>query len=202
LIAILRDPAERAYSQFLHLIRESREPLLDFSQALAAEDHRVQANWEWSWHYRRVGLYYHQLKRYFERFSREQIRVYLYEDFQNNPQGLLNDIFRFLGVDEHFMPDMSRRYNVSGVPRGVVAAKILALRREARAVLRPLRPFLPARVSKAGLAGLEKLYNRNPVRPRLNPELRKVLVASYRDDILRLETLINRDLSPWLARGD
>jgi hypothetical protein len=199
LIVILRDPAERAYSQFLHLVRESREPLLDFSQALAEEDRRVQANWEWSWHYRRVGLYSHQLKRYCERFSRDQIRVYLYEDFQNEPQSLLKDLFRFLAVDECFVPDMSRRYNVSGIPRSAVAMKILALRRGARAFLRPLGPVLPAGLSKAGLAGLQKLYDRDSVRPRLSPELRKALIASYRDDILRLETLIDRDLSQWLA---
>ncbi len=42
LIAILRDPAERAYSNFLHLVRDGKEPLKDFARALRAEEDRIQ----------------------------------------------------------------------------------------------------------------------------------------------------------------
>ncbi|TCJ15544.1 sulfotransferase, partial [Rubrobacter taiwanensis] len=77
LIAVLRDPAERAYSSFLMLRRSGREPLEDFAAALEAEDRRVAGGWEYAWHYRRAGYYHEQLSRYYALFDPAQIRVYL-----------------------------------------------------------------------------------------------------------------------------
>jgi hypothetical protein len=117
LIAILREPAERAYPNFLYLSRDGKEPFSDFARALGAEEDRIQNNWAPIWHYKRKGFYYAQLKRYYEVFEREQIRVYLYEeDLNGDPVGVLRDAYRFLGVDDVFAPDISMRYNVSGLP--------------------------------------------------------------------------------------
>ena len=55
-------------------------------------------------------MYYKQLKRYFDMFEKDQIKVYLYEDFKNNPIGIMQDIFRFLKVDDSFIPDISVNY--------------------------------------------------------------------------------------------
>ena len=41
---VLRDPAERAYSQYMHNRRDLREPL-SFEDAIAAEAQRMQENW-------------------------------------------------------------------------------------------------------------------------------------------------------------
>ncbi len=116
LIAILRDPAERAYSAFLHLIRDGRETTADFAEGLRLEDSRVADRWEHIWHYRRMGLYHDQLRRYFDRFDRDQIRVHTYQDFRSRPAAILADLFRFIGVDDSFAPDMSIRYNAAAVP--------------------------------------------------------------------------------------
>lgn len=111
LIAILRHPVERAYSAFLHLLRDEREPLTDFSCALGAEETRVRRGWEHIWHYRRMGFYAEQLWRYYRHFGRDQIRVYRYEELRDEPERLTADIFEFLGVDPSFTPDMSVRHN-------------------------------------------------------------------------------------------
>jgi len=50
-------------------------------------------NWEYIWHYQQAGFYYAQLQRYFAKFNPEQIRVYLFEDFNLNPLEILQDIF-------------------------------------------------------------------------------------------------------------
>lgn len=198
LIAILRDPAERAYSHYLHLLRDQRESLWDFGAALAAEDCRVRDNWEWSWHYRRVGLYHDQLKRYFERFNRAQIRVYLYEDFLADPVGLLQDIFRFLAVDERFVPDTSVRHNTSSVPRRRAAAQaMLAAHTSIKRILKPVQRLIPRSVWRGGTAAFWQMYDANLVKPALSPDHRRQLVTGYHDDIVRLEALIDRDLSRW-----
>ena len=113
LIAILRNPVDRAFSAFLHLVRDRRETTRDFGEALRLEDSRVADRWEHIWHYRRMGLYHEQLMRYLEHFDRDQIRVHIYRDFRTGPAEVLADLFRFVGVSDGFVPDMSIRHNIS-----------------------------------------------------------------------------------------
>src|SRR5207237_3103982 len=56
-----------------------------------------------------VGFYYRQVKRYLNRFPRENIRIYWYEDAWREPNRLLQDLFQFLDVDCAFRPDTSQR---------------------------------------------------------------------------------------------
>ncbi|WP_364301790.1 hypothetical protein [Moorena sp. SIO4A5] len=51
----MRDPAERAYSNYLHLIKQEREPL-DFAEALAQEEELIKNNWWSFWYYKQRGL--------------------------------------------------------------------------------------------------------------------------------------------------
>ncbi len=125
LIAILRNPVERAYSSFLHLIRDGREPIENFALALQEEEFRMRSDWEHIWHYKQLGFYYVQLERYFTTFSKQQIRVYLFEDLINNPGLMLKDIFKFLGVNEEFMPDISVKHNVSSISEDKAPTELL-----------------------------------------------------------------------------
>ena len=193
LIVILREPVERAYSNFLHLVRAGMEPLTDFAQAMSAEQERILNHWSHRWHYRQKGFYYAQLKRYFDRFDRNQIKVYLYEDLQSNSISLMQDMFRFLGVDDTFVPDTSQKHNVSGIPRNKAMHKFLKSSNPIRGILRPLLP------SKLRLGLRTSLVNLNlRKKPQLLPEVRRQFIAEYREDILKLQDLIQRDLSKWL----
>lgn len=193
LIAILRDPVARAYSNFLHCISLGREPLADFEQALQEEEIRVQNNWRGLWHYKRKGFYYEQLKRYFDLFDKSQIRVYLYEDLNTDPSGTLRDIFHFLGVDESFIPDTSARLNVSGVPRNKALHSLVTnLNRPA------MKKFIPNRALHALREPIRNRVLTKP--PQLPPEVRGRLVEVFREDILKLQELIDRDLSKWLEK--
>jgi hypothetical protein len=193
LITILRNPVERAYSAFLYMTRDGREPLNEFSHALQAEETRMRDSWEWIWHYKHVGFYYTQLKRYFDVFDGDQIKVYLYEDLRADLPRVLQDIFRFLEVDETFVPDTSLRHNVSGTPKSGFLPRLIFRRNLVKTVLRPLFPqALRQRIS----ASLRSQYLVEA--PPLAPEIRRELLKVYRDDILNLENLIERDLSEWL----
>jgi len=61
LIVIVRDPIDRAYSNWMHLWVDGLEPISDFVEAWRAEDRRVAAGWAPFWHYRRLGRYGEQL---------------------------------------------------------------------------------------------------------------------------------------------
>jgi Sulfotransferase family len=195
-IAILRNPVERAYSAFLHLTRDRKEPLGDFALALRAEEERIRNNWGPIWHYKQVGFYYAQLKRYFETFEREQIKVYLYEDLNSDPIELLKDIYRFLSVEDAFVPEVSRRYNVSGIPTDEGWYSLLLRQNLAKSIVKPLLPRgLRRRVSTTLLSTLK---DRTLVKPPLPTEVQQQLTKLYREDILKLQELIGRDLSQWL----
>ena len=195
LIAILRDPVARAYSNFIHALREGLEPLEDFAQAMAAEEERINLNWSYRWHYKQKGFYYGQLKHYFDLFDREQIKVYLYDDFITDPVSLLKDIHRFLGVDDNFVPDLSHKHNVSGIPRSHLLDQFLIRDTRLRRVLTPL---LPSKTLREQLTNKLMKLNLRP-KPPLEAEVRERFRQEYREDILKLQDLIQRDLSKWLV---
>ncbi len=186
LIAILRDPVERAYSGYLMHISEGRETARDFAEALREEEMRIRNNWGWG-HYASVGFYHSQLKRYFDNFNHHQIRVYLYEDLKTNSISLLQDIFNFLNVEESFVPDISIRHNITGIPKNTILQTLIQS-------LKPLNPVFKL-VLPANLR--QNIKTQILVKPQLPPEIRKQLIEVYREDILKLEELIQRDLSKW-----
>lgn len=195
LIAVLRNPVDRAFSSFLHLRRNGREPLADFAEALRAEETRIKSNWQHLWHYKRLGFYYVHLKRYYDLFHPSQIAVYTYDAFRDHPIEVLQAIFRFLDVGSTFVPDTAIRYNVSGTPKLRALHTFLNKRSIAKTILKSLLPGrLRQRVSHAA-----RQWNLNPAKAELTEETKRHLVALYRDDILKLQSLIQRDLSSWLT---
>lgn len=197
LIAILRDPIQRAYSNYLMYVRWGLETL-SFAQAVRKEENRIRNDYPMGWHYVRLGFYYEPLKHYFDLFDPAQIRVYLYEDWNIKPAEVIKDIFRFIDVNDTFVPDMSVRHNVSVMPQDKLPPKNKALHAfltTPNPIKSLLRPLLPARVRQPIVAALK---GQNLVKPSLSLEMRRRLIEMYREDILKLQDLIQRDLSPWL----
>ena len=56
------------------------------------------------------------MKRYYDAFDRTQLKVYRYDDFHSDPATVVQEMLKFIGVDDTFLPDMSTRYNPSDVP--------------------------------------------------------------------------------------
>jgi hypothetical protein len=192
LIAILRNPVQRAYSNFLYLTRDGREPLINFSKALAEEPMRQSNNWSLIYFYRDLSLYYSQLKRYFDRFDRSQLHIVLYDDFRANPIKTLQETFSFLDVNPNFQPNISRQFNVSGLPKNKLIHKVIA---EQNFLKSTIKSILPSRFR----FNLKELYyERNLSKPTISEETRLELIEIFREDILKTQDLIGRDLSAWL----
>lgn len=194
LIAILRNPVERAYSNFLYLVREGREPLHDFGAALDAEAERRAGGWSTNWFYRDKGFYGAQLERYLEHFPPQQLHCILYEDYNENPEATVKEVYRYLGVDDGFSQDLSIRLNVSGLPK---SKGLQAVSNRSRRLKWLIEPLVPDRVRR----GLLKAQNRNLSRPPLPPQVRARLVEEYREDIERVRGLTGLDLTGWLETG-
>lgn len=196
LFALLRNPADRAFSSYLHAQRDGRETAESFSAALSEEPARIAANWGHLFHYRQMGYYYEQLKRYYDLFSKEQIAVFKYEDFARDPLPIIKNIFQFLEVDDTYSPDTTRRYNISGKPKSKLLQRWLTRPSRFKNFFKPL---IPSRVRNDLVMSNLKRFNMNTEKPMLNQELRRELLEGYADDINRLQDLINLDLSSWYA---
>jgi hypothetical protein len=192
LIAVLRHPVDRAYSNYLMLRGEGRESITDFREALREEKKRLAAGWSPGWAYTGRSFYADSIEIYLAAFHRSQMRFFLYEDWARTPQQVLRAIFQFLEVDP-FRPDMSVRHNVSMIPR----SRWLAFALHHRTPLsRILRRFLPKPAREAINRRLRIVNARRP--DKLAPAVREELLPLFREDILRVSELIGRDLSPWL----
>jgi Sulfotransferase family len=180
LIAILRQPAQRAWSAYLHHRRLGLEPLPDFRKALAQETARTTQHWYPGWRYRQNGFYAANLRPYFDLFERQQIRVYLYEEWNKQPSAVLADIFQFLQVDPSFQPDLTQRHNVSLVPRSQWLQRLLQ------------------NCHGAWCRWLCRLCTTlNQSRPHLPSTIYQQLTAQYRVSIEMLAQLLDRDLTDW-----
>jgi hypothetical protein len=191
LICILRNPMDRALSAFSYMRSRMFEPLESFEEALAAEDGRIAAGWQHLFHYKRGGLYYEQLARFFDAFGREQIQVILYDDLIKDSLDVVRRCLSFIGVDAGLLPTRLPIPLASGEPRSPRLQRLLVYLAPAKyAVERWLPQSLQNRIRTA--------VNSNLVPHRMQPGTRRQLSEEFGDDIVRLEKLIDRDLSHWL----
>jgi hypothetical protein len=191
LVVVFRNPVETAFSAYLHLRRDAQEPLPTFEAALDAEATRIRENWAPIYRYVDLGRYATQLERYLAVFPRSQIKVFLYEELANDPTGVVQDLFEFIGVTGSFRPETDLRYNVSGEPRSRLASWVA----NTPALKQFIKPFMPRRFRQA----LKTRVNEwNLRRPELSAATRDRLLQQLAPEIRRLEQLIGKDLSAWL----
>ncbi|MFC1707206.1 sulfotransferase [Planctomycetota bacterium] len=195
LVAILRQPADRAYSNMMRRKANGREPRGSVEEAFwSSEESEADTSW-FAW-YQSIGFYYERLEPYFASFPREQLKVLLFDDLQADPRALMKDLFRFIGVDDGFEPDLSVRYNQAGV----IANPVLrVLWRHTYGLRTLLTPYIPIRY-RGHLTESMRRWRQKPLKCEpLLPETRAKITELYREDILKLQDLIGRDLSMWLS---
>ena len=190
IIIILRDPAERAYSQYLWRVRDGREEY-SFEEALEREAERKKKNYSFDYFYKERGLYYEQVKDYLENFK--EVKIVLFEDLKANPAAMLAEICKFLGVDDSFI-FVKRNDNPSFLPKSKMLSRLLTI--ESKTKFRLLN-FLPGEVRSGLKERLMKLNKSSGEIPTMKAETREKLVNFFREDIVKLEKLIGRDLSTW-----
>ena len=195
MIAILRDPVERAHSNWTHLWSAGLDPIGDFVKACADEDRRVAAGWADFWHYTRLGRYGEQLEHLYTVFPKEQVLVLRYRDLVDAPVQTLDQICGFLGVEQGVVTEVPRE-NVTAHPAGSLGHRaVSSVIRAAAATSR----HLPGTTGTALTSPLERMLQRN-ARPRqpLTWEQRHAVLPYFESDIRLLEKVTEADFSDWL----
>jgi hypothetical protein len=196
LIAILRNPVDRACSAYMHYVSIGMEKRT-FAAAMAEEaQHKINGQWPLgTMIYVGLGFYFQQLTRYLNYFDREQILIFLYDDFQADPVQVMQKIFSFIGARASFVPDMRGRYNSSGMPKNKFIHFIL----QPRQFTKKLRRHLPKKIHDPVFNLLMRKKNDNLIKTSVDGEICMRLIDIYHGDVVALGNLLNRDLSRWLS---
>lgn len=182
LIAQLRNPIERAYSDYCMLYRRA-EVGRDIDVHL---DPRRAADGR----FLRGGLYHDQLQRFFDLFHRDQILVVFFEDFRKDARAQVGDIRSLIGLP----PDFELAPHKEKVKDKTSPTFSPELRRRLSWLKPAAAPFRQFTTFKA----LRNLLVRETVYSPLTPELRNRLIEFYAPDTEKLGKLLGRDMSKWL----
>jgi hypothetical protein len=190
ILIILRNPIDKAFSQYCHQCAQARETL-SFAAALADEDRREAALWSDFWLYARSSLYASSVRTYLNTFSAAKVKVLFFEDFASQPRFHLRDLCAFLGVDPEFSFDIATVRNQSGTPRSRLFARLVLA---PNALTNRLRAVFPPALS-APIKHMLRNINTGP-KPTLPLELRRLLFQYFEQDVRLLSELLERPV-PW-----
>jgi Sulfotransferase family len=195
LIAVLRDPVDRAHSNWAHLWSAGLEPEGDFVAACRLEGRRAAAGWAPFWRYLDLGRYGEQLERLYGVFPREQVLVLRYRQLREAPLATLDRICGFLGV---------RRGVLAEVPPENVTTHASHTARN-RLLSNALRAghAVEHRLPRSWWPRIDALLARtlqSEQRPRqpLTSAQRAELIPEFVADVALLERLTGESFADWL----
>lgn len=199
LVAVVRDPIDRAYSNWMHLWSDGLEPEADFERAFALQDERIAAGHAPFWRYRDLGLYGEQLRDLYKLVDPARVLIVRYRDIVDQPVETVDRTCRFLGIREGQVTsiprDNSRPYVAPGWRPRVFGP---AVRGGAWA-----GQFVPPEIwRRLSVPLVARLQTSDAHRPSLTPAQRERLLPAFADDIALLADLTGEDFSDWLSTRD
>lgn len=195
---ILRNPADRCFSSYMHFKKDLFEPE-DFEGALAAERERIREGRDFMWHHKALGLYCDQVSAYLNTFP--HTGVWFFEDFKKAPQKVLDEITAFIGASQTAGTSVARGFNPSGEPKRKWLQKFITHENPAKRVLRPaFRMFFSEEKREQIRKGAKAANLKKGI--RMDPATRASLVDFYREDSEKLGKLLNKDLTDWLEHAE
>lgn len=197
IIISLRNPVEQVFSVYQWMIREGWEWLSPFEKALNAEQGRIANNsfaesvlYKYVYFYSQFALYSEQIDRYFSFFSKNKVKIILFDDLKSDPIATIKSIYDFLGVNSSFVPEI-KILNESIAPFSIYGQFILknnvffsssVIRKKIKKILVRINLLLGK-------------YRKN----ELKNSTKLKLLELYGEDIEKTGSIINRDLSAWLV---
>jgi len=196
IIIYLRNPVQRAFSQYMMHVRDGKEDL-SFEEAIEAETKRKEECWNIDYYYMERGLYYQQVKAYLDNF--DDVLILLFDDLQKDPVAIFKQVEDFLDINPGKNTIEKKVYNRSGRP------KIKWLTKTSRFLVYKNNPFkktarflFPKKLrKKMSYLMIHKLDTLNLRKEKMNHKTEKKLKEFYKPDIQKLEELLKKDLSHW-----
>lgn len=178
IIISLRNPIERAFSAYKMDIAIGRvnKP---FEEAIKEIPRYIER-----------GLYFNQVKRYYDIFPPENIHIILFDDLKSDPLKVFNSIFQFLSLGPIYNIEV-KKVNESMKPVNSTLNYLLYK----TGVKNLIRKYVPSNVKEF----FKKFYYCNN-NMKIDEKIYNSLIEIFREDIETLSSLINKDLSKWLEK--
>jgi hypothetical protein len=205
LIALLRNPVDRAFSHYKMMVKRKRETR-GFAEVVGEklqpgnlrQDRLLPPGTEDDG-YLTMGEYGRILEKYLQFFPRRQLLVLFTEDLERDSGAVLKRVLQFLNVDDAFVPaNLGKHYHVGGTKRRIpVDEHALARHRFFRKALE----FIPQHsrhLFERRFLFWFMIWNTRPdaASQKMPPEARKRLSEFYREDAARLAQMLKAPL-PW-----
>ena len=195
LIVVVRNPVDRAHSNWYHLWAAGLEHERDFVAACEAEPARRASGWAHFWHYLSQGRYGEQLAHLYSLFPKEQVLLMRYRDLRDTPVEALDRVCAFLGVRTGVIGTVPSENVTPYVPDTRVNSAL-------RAALRTGGRFgqhFPVTLRLAARGPLlAALHRQRGPRPRLTQDERSAIVPYFTEDIALLEKVTGESFQDWL----
>jgi Sulfotransferase family len=191
LVALLREPVERAYSAHQYMRARGLEPVEDLVEAVALEEERRAAGWHHIWHYTAMSRYAPAVAAMQAAVPADQLGIWFYDDLNRDYAATMREILGFLGVPPTDAEAGVPRVNISGrsrYPRTHAAIRWATRRSAVRFVMRRATSF---RLREA-------VRSRFLTSDALPPHARAALTPLFEDDLAALRTLLPAPGPQWL----
>ena len=184
IIILLRDPIERAFSNYL-MRRGNGQEKRKFHEVISSRLNKKQnPPYDLSID---PGLYANQVQRYLDVFGSKQVRILIFEEFINDPIRTTKVVLDFLGVNAEPPQTIGKTFNPYGVPRGKLGSYVLSNK-----TIWELSLKFPQSIRWK----TRKLLLKKEKKPKISSEDRYALENFYRDDVKRLEKILKCKM-PW-----
>lgn len=190
LVFLLRNPIDKVFSQYMHLLGEGREELT-FEDALAKESERKSMGYSDIWLYKESGYYADSVKYFIDNFGQDNVKFYYYDEFLKSPKVILRDICQFSGISSDFKFEDLVGVNRSGKPKSKILAKLLAPNQFTNL----LRRIIPMKFG-AKVKNFIKDLNTGK-KEKLSSDIKEKLFEDYKADIQKVEKILGKK-SGWL----
>jgi hypothetical protein len=199
LLVILRDPVERAYSDYRSAANDGLETL-SFEKAFEAENSRLK-NDQWPLHVRMYferGMYFKQIQKYLDYFDLKKIKFVIYEEFFNDPfQGIL-DLLKFLEVTEDFKIDVKKAYNKNEWQvRNIYLQRFLRPDHKIGTIVKKILPDSLRLRGKDKLLKLKQYNLKKTEWSRIDDKFKKHLSEYYAESNHNIEKYLGIQVSKW-----
>ncbi|QNJ97480.1 sulfotransferase family protein [Constantimarinum furrinae] len=180
-IITLRDPIKRAYSNYLHLVREGRESL-PFYEALLAEETRREQQYSDFWYYTFNSLYAEKIKQIKANF--DNVLIITFEEFVRDQEKGIREIYNFLEVSESFIPEnLDTQFNPGGVYEANTITKFIFGQNKLKTLIKKTVP-LTSTLKQIKIKTINKY--KKPT-PGIDQRSEAFLVEIFKEDVKRLK---------------
>ncbi len=191
IIMLLRNPIDRAYSNYMHNVKDGYETR-SFAECISSWEETEHLPLHPFFHYVRAGFYFEQVAAYTRAFNR--VKIVDYDDVKRDPSGVLNEIATFLGIEPSFLPHKAIRLNKSGSPRSHLLHEFIRRESLLKKAARPLFRTIVRDASKR-IALSEFVKNFNIKTAEMARADRAALASIYHNDVALLTSRLGIDFA-------